>query len=83
MRLLAVLAVSAGILMLALWSAPAVESACTGPGCSVRADRTFAPQRRILRPKIQRVQRAPLRPYDGDQGGSFRPSFGCNVMGCD
>jgi hypothetical protein len=49
----------------------------------VRADRTFAPQRRILRPKIQRVQRAPLRPYDGDQGGSFRPSFGCNVMGCD
>jgi hypothetical protein len=29
------------------------------------------------------VQRLPLRPYDGDQGGSYRPSFGCNVMGCD
>jgi hypothetical protein len=32
---------------------------------------------------MQRAQRAPLRPYDSDQGGSYRPSFGCNVMGCD
>ena len=79
MRLLAVLA---GFLMLSLWSAPAVEAACSGPGCSARA-RALAPQRPVVRPKIQRAQRAPLRPYDGDQGGSYRPSFGCNVMGCD
>ena len=79
MRLFAIVA---GILMLVLWSAPAVEAACSGPGCSARA-RTLAPQRPVARPKIQRAQRAPLRPYDGDQGGSYRPSFGCNVMGCD
>jgi hypothetical protein len=78
-----VLAIIAGILMLAVWSAPALEAACSGPGCSVRAARTFAPQGPVLHPKIQRARRAPLRPYDGDQGGSFRPSFGCNVMGCD
>jgi hypothetical protein len=80
MRLLAVFA---GVLMLTLWSAPELEAACSGPGCSARAGRILAPQRPVARPKIQRAHRAPLRPYDGDQGGSYRPSFGCNVMGCD
>jgi hypothetical protein len=77
------LAVFAGVLMLILCSAPVVEAACSGPGCLARADRSLAPQRPVLRAKMQRAQRAPLRPYDGDQGGSYRPSFGCNVMGCD
>ena len=77
------LALAASVLVLALSPAPALEAACSGPGCSVRAGRTLAPQRPVLRPKIQRAQRVPLRPYDGDQGGSYRPSFGCNVMGCD
>ncbi|MEA2977778.1 MAG: hypothetical protein QOF19_3298 [Alphaproteobacteria bacterium] len=78
-----VFAVLAGGLMLTLWSAPALEAACSGPACSARAGRTLAPQRPGARPKMQRVQRVPLRPDGGDQGGSFRPSFGCNVMGCD
>jgi hypothetical protein len=73
-------AVAAGALTLMLW-APSAEAACSGPGC--RAGKASAQPRRVVRPHTHRVQRLPLRPYDGDQGGSYRPSFGCNVMGCD
>jgi hypothetical protein len=72
-------------LSIAVGLTPAAEAACRGNGCAARAGRVVAPQHRFLPPARmhQRARRTPLRPYDGDQGGSFRPSFGCNVMGCD
>ena len=71
------------VLSLAVYPAPAVEAACKGPNCAVHAKRKLQPPRPSLRAQIRPVRPVPLRPYDGDQGGSFRPSFGCNVMGCD
>lgn len=71
------------VFSLALGSAPAANAACNGPDCRVRAGKAFVPKHPQQRARIQHSQRLPLRPYDGDQGGSYRPSFGCNVMGCD
>ena len=75
-----ILAVAAGFVLLTV-AAPGAEAACPGPGCRVKASAQH--RRAAPPPKIHRVPRVPLRPYDGDQGGSYRPSFGCNVMGCD
>jgi hypothetical protein len=58
-----------------------VEAACQE--CSSQAKRKAPPPRHLARGQFRPVPRPPLRPYDGDQGGSYRPSFGCNVMGCD
>lgn len=71
------------VLSLALCPALTVEAACKRPNCSAQAKRKLLPPRPGLRAQIRAVRPAPLRPYDGDQGGSYRPSFGCNVMGCD
>jgi hypothetical protein len=68
-------------LIVALGQAPAVEAACQE--CSSQAKRKAPPPRHLARGQFRPVLRPPLRPYDGDQGGSYRPSFGCNVMGCD
>jgi hypothetical protein len=48
---------------------------------SVRRRQSGSNRRRAISPAASFGP--PLRPYDGDQGGSYRPSFGCNVMGCD
>jgi hypothetical protein len=68
-------------LILAFGPPSAVQAACHE--CSSQAKRKQPPPRHLARGQFRPAPRPPLRPYDGDQGGSYRPSFGCNVMGCD